>query len=224
MTRLVIPERGTQSKRGRPRTDDKRRRILDAALGVFAERGYHGTAVPLVAEAAQVGTGTIYRYFASKAVLVNEVFRDAKSRLRGALLDDLVVERDPERLFLDLWSRLVRFARREPIAFQFLEMQDHVPYLDDESRAVEMEVLGPVGSWASSLSQSGRTRELPVEAAIALVWGALVGLIKAERLGYLTLSDDVLERAGQACWAAITREESPKHAVSRGKSLQARKR
>ena len=210
-------------KRGRPRVDDKRRRILDAALSVFAERGYHGTAVPLVAEAARVGTGTIYRYFASKSELVNEVFRDAKTRLRDALLDELVVEREPEQLFLDLWTRLVSFARREPIAFQFLEMQDHVPYLDDESRAVEMRVLGPVWTWASSLSEHGKTRDLPVEALIALVWGALVGLIKAERLGYLTLSDDVLERAGRACWAAIARD-APAEAVNRGKPSRPRKR
>ena len=45
---------------------DKRRRILDAALGLFAERGFHGTAVPLVAGRAEVGAGTIYRFFESK--------------------------------------------------------------------------------------------------------------------------------------------------------------
>jgi AcrR family transcriptional regulator len=197
----------SRNKRGRPRVDDKRRRILDAALSVFAERGYHGTAVPLVAEAAHVGTGTIYRYFASKSELVNEVFRDAKLRLREALLEDLVIDRPPERLFLDLWGRLWRFARREPVAFQFLEMQDHVPYLDAESRALELSVLGPVWTWASSLSERGEARDLPVEALIALVWGALVGLIKAERLGYLELSDEVLERAGRAAWTAISRDK-----------------
>ena len=66
---------------------DKRRRILDAALKTFAERGFHGTSVPEVAEAAGVGTGTLYRYFAHKDALVNEVYRDAKLRLRAALLE-----------------------------------------------------------------------------------------------------------------------------------------
>src|SRR5690348_5979837 len=75
--------------RGRPLVDDKRRRILDAALQTFAAKGYHGTAVPEVADAAGVGTGTLYRYFAHKEALVNEVYRDAKQRLKVALLDDL---------------------------------------------------------------------------------------------------------------------------------------
>src|SRR5205809_7999180 len=80
---------GGTRRRGRPVVDDKRRLILDAALGVFAERGYHGTTVPEVAEAAGVGTGSLYRYFEHKEALVNEVYRDAKLRLRAALLDGM---------------------------------------------------------------------------------------------------------------------------------------
>ena len=82
-------ERGDQRGRGRPLVDDKRRIILDAALRVFAAKGYHGTAVPDVADAAGVGTGTLYRYFANKQALVNVVYRDAKIRLRTAVLDDV---------------------------------------------------------------------------------------------------------------------------------------
>src|SRR5689334_3642043 len=81
--RSAEPKRG----RGRPLVDDKRRIILDAALRVFAAKGYHGTTVPEVADASGVGTGTLYRYFANKEALVNEVYRDAKLRLRAALLD-----------------------------------------------------------------------------------------------------------------------------------------
>src|SRR5258706_3253436 len=81
--------RGTGRRRGRPVVDDKRRRILDAALRAFADRGFHGTIVPEVAEAAGVGTGSLYRYFANKEALVNEVYRDAKLRLRASLLDGM---------------------------------------------------------------------------------------------------------------------------------------
>lgn len=196
--------------RGRPRVDDKRRRILDAALRVFAERGFHGTAVPLVADAAGVGTGTLYRYFTSKEQLVNEVFRDAKTRLGATLLGDLDAALAPASLFLELWRRLARFARAEPLAFQFLEMQDHAPYLDAESRKTELEVLGPIWMAGQALREQRLTRDLPIEILIALVWGALVGLLKAERLGYFALSDDMIERAGEACWDAVrARQTSP---------------
>jgi AcrR family transcriptional regulator len=184
--------------------DDKRRRILDAALVAFAARGFHGTAVPEVAEAAGVGTGTLYRYFEHKEALVNEVFRDAKARLAAALGEGVEEGARPRSvdearaLFARLWSSLAAFARAEPDAFRFLEMQDHVPYLDDESRALELAVLAP-------LARAMEALRLLVpgpspEATLALVWGAFVGLVKAERLGYLRLDDAGVEEAGTACW------------------------
>lgn len=197
-------------RRGRPLVDDKRRRILDAALTVFAERGYHGTAVPEVAAAAAVGTGTLYRYFATKEALVNEVYRDAKARLRAALIDGADVHAPGQAWFLDAWRRLVAFARAEPDAFRFLEMQDHAPYLDAQSREVELSVLAPlwlagqriVGA-APAHRRARAAPDLPVDVLIALVWGAFVGLVKAGRLGYLRLDDATLLRAGRACWHLI---------------------
>jgi TetR/AcrR family transcriptional regulator, repressor of fatR-cypB operon len=191
---------------GRPAVGDKRRKILDAALSEFAERGYHGVAVPEVADAAGVSTGTMYVYFDSKEALVNEVFRDAKGRLKTALLDGLP-ELDPYRIddgqawFLELWRRLGAFARSEPNAFRFLEMQDHVPYLDADSRALELSVLAPL--WFAGKKLRARAAEPPVDVAIALLWGAFVGVVKASRLGYLALDERGLEQAGVACWRMI---------------------
>ncbi|CAN5882525.1 transcriptional regulator FatR [soil metagenome] len=187
--------------RGRPLVDDKRRIILDAALVAFAERGYHGTAVPEVADAAGVGTGTLYRYFTSKEALVNEVYRDAKQRLRSALLDGApeLEHRRPDSAqtwFAELWRRLGAFAKVEPDAFRFLEMQDHVAYLDNASREVELGVLAPL--WLAGKKLRERSEGVTVDVLIALLWGAFVGLIKAQRLGYLRLDDTQLEQAGAA--------------------------
>ena len=185
-------------KRGRPVEGDKRRQILDAALRVFAARGYHGTAVPDVAKAAKVATGTLYHYFDHKEQLVNAVFIDAKQRLRAALLVDA---KEPEQWFKELWRRLAAFARAEPDAFRFLEMQDHTPYLDAKSRAVELGVLAPLVTAGERL-RAARGGP-PVDVAIALIWGAFVGLIKAARLHYIKLDDKKLDQAADACWRMI---------------------
>jgi AcrR family transcriptional regulator len=198
---------GGRRGRGRPLVDDKRRRILDAALRTFAERGYHGTAVPEVAAAASVSTGTLYHYFASKELLVNEVYRDAKQRLREALLaglpeiDVYEIEARGRAWFAELWRRLGAFAAAEPDAFRFLEMQDHTPYLDADSRALEVSVLAPL--WLAGQRLRTAVSGPPVDVLIALLWGAFVGLVKASRLGYLPLDANRLEQAGDACWRMI---------------------
>ena len=210
-------ERSAKRRRGRPLVDDKRRRILDAALRVFAAKGYHGTAVPDVADAAGVGTGTLYRYFANKEALVNEVYRDAKQRLGAALLDgliapDLARRGEAKAWFFELWRRLGVFARAEPEAFRFLEMQDHVEYLDVKSRQLELSVLMPLWVAGKRLRGGvgrGADRGAPVETMIALLWGAFVGLVKANRLGYLQpLDDKRLAQAGEACWRMIAPDVS----------------
>jgi AcrR family transcriptional regulator len=204
--------------RGRPLVDDKRRRILDAALVTFAARGYHGTTVPEVAAAAGVGTGTLYRYFEHKESLVNEVYRDAKLRLRDALLDNSVTVDisslgAAEAWFAALWSRLAAFARANPQAFRFLEMQDHVEYLDDASKQLELSVLAPLLLAGRRLRD--RTAGIAIEIAIALIWGAFVGLIKADRLGYLSLDDARLDSARAACWRILAPDRPVAHPIAR---------
>lgn len=188
-------------KRKTPPLDDVRQKIVEAALEAFAARGFHGTSIPDIAGAAGVGVASIYRRFESKEHLVNAVFRDAKSRLRDALLIGIDLEAPPRALFLDVWARLIRFQRSEPIAFQFLEMQDHVPYLDGESRALEASLLVPI--LVATEAATHKRAPVPPAVLIAMVWGAFVGLTKAARLGYLTVDEATLRRAGEVCWAAV---------------------
>jgi hypothetical protein len=42
---------------------------------------------------------------------------------------------------------------------------------------------------------------------MAFVWGAFVGLMKAERTGYLKLSDERLDAACEAAWRAFAGPE-----------------
>jgi AcrR family transcriptional regulator len=53
-----------------------RRRVLDAAVGLFVERGYHSTTIESIAAAADVSVETIYKRFGSKAGMLKAA-RDA---------------------------------------------------------------------------------------------------------------------------------------------------
>jgi AcrR family transcriptional regulator len=179
-------------------------RVIEAALELFAERGYHGTSVPSVMERAAVGGGSLYRLFDGKEALVNAVFREAKGRLESALRADLRIDLSPRSLFDEFWSRLATFAREEPLRFRFLELQDHAPYLDGESRQLEVSVLAPILLACMDLQRRGVFRaDIEAQVMIAFVWGAFVGLVKAERLGYVKLTDARLFAARDACWRAF---------------------
>jgi TetR/AcrR family fatty acid metabolism transcriptional regulator len=62
---------------------EKRKLILDAAIRVFAEHGYHGARVGDIAEDAGVAHGLLYHYFASKDDVLQTIFTENWGELIG---------------------------------------------------------------------------------------------------------------------------------------------
>jgi AcrR family transcriptional regulator len=58
----------------RPRSEGKRKAILDAALRVFAERGIADSPTSAISKAAGVSEGSLFTYFKSKEELMNELY------------------------------------------------------------------------------------------------------------------------------------------------------
>lgn len=182
---------------------DKREAILEAALELFAERGFHGTAVPLVAERAGVGAGTIYRYFESKEALVNALYQAWKGELLAVLLADFPFDAPARRQFQMVWHRWASFVLEHPKVAQFLELHHHAPYLDAESRAIEERLIGMVAVALAEAQRQGVVREAPVQLLMALVHGLFIGIVRAHFDGRLVLDAATLDVAETCCWEAI---------------------
>ena len=74
--------KGAATERAATKTD-KRDRILDAAVKVFADRGFHTATVAEIAKAAGVADGTIYLYFKSKDDVLLRLFDEKMGELEG---------------------------------------------------------------------------------------------------------------------------------------------
>jgi len=126
------------------RANDKRARILDAAVKVFAERGFHSATVAEIARAAGVADGTIYLYFKGKDDLLLRLFdekmtellsearsavgqeRTAPGKLRRFILLHLsLVERNP-----DLASVLIVELRQSAQFLKAADRQKLAAYVD----------------------------------------------------------------------------------------------
>src|SRR4029453_4419440 len=67
------------------RPDERPNEILDAALAVFAERGYRNTTLEHVGEAAGVTKGAIYHYFANKGELLLRAIEHRREEAFGRI-------------------------------------------------------------------------------------------------------------------------------------------
>jgi AcrR family transcriptional regulator len=181
---------------------DRRREILDAALELFVERGFHGTAVPEIAQRASVGLGTIYRYFESKDQLVNELYRGWKSQL-GEAVAQASLQGTPRQQFHAIWERMIAFAHEHPTGYEFVELHHHAPYLDDESRAQELRMHQFGVALVMHAQSEGRMRAGPPEVLMALIIGAFTGLMRFVREGRVVLDAESSALAETACWDLV---------------------
>jgi TetR/AcrR family transcriptional regulator, fatty acid metabolism regulator protein len=108
--------------------EDKRQLILDAAVRVFARKGYHTSRVGDIAEEAGVAHGLLYHYFDSKEELLETIFRNTWTLMLDTIkgveaLDDPVREtlRKVAAIVLRAWRDtpdivrvLVREVTRSP--------------------------------------------------------------------------------------------------------------
>lgn len=107
--------------------------ILDAAVRVFGSRGYHGTSVRDIAEAAGVSPGSLYNHFASKHDLLLVILT------RGL---DTLVSRTEDALYnaaSDPASRLCALVRSHVHGHAVSQMESYIG--NSELRSLTREAL-----------------------------------------------------------------------------------
>ncbi len=82
----ALDERDGRVVRAEAARDKRRRELLDVALRVFSERGYHETRVADLIEAAGVARGTFYLYFESKNAIFHELLDELLLRVRTSVV------------------------------------------------------------------------------------------------------------------------------------------
>jgi AcrR family transcriptional regulator len=126
-----------------------RRALVEAALRLFAERGFEATTVAEIAEAADVSPRTFFTYFPAKE---DVLFADAQDRIDR--LRDALAKRTPDESLLDALRR----AAREIVADQ--------SFRAEEQRA-HMQVIGANPALGARALQDLLAAEQVVAAAIA---------------------------------------------------------
>jgi AcrR family transcriptional regulator len=99
---------------------ERRRQLLDCALGVFAARGFHGASMNDIAEAAGVTKPVLYQHFDSKRKLFVELLRDVGSQL-GMLIAEATGRVDGPREKVELgFAAYFRWIDTNRSAFSLL--------------------------------------------------------------------------------------------------------
>ncbi len=179
--------------------EEKRRRILDAAVRVFARDGYHTSRVGDIAEEAGVAHGLLYHYFSSKDEVLATVFRENWSELleRFRAVED--ADEPADEKLVAMVKMLLRTWRNDPALVTVMvrevvrsgHLQEQVEEVRQGFLALERVILAG--------QREGVFRD-DVDARLAswIVYGGMEEILTGWVLGQLPDGDEEVARAERA--------------------------
>jgi AcrR family transcriptional regulator len=180
--------------------------ILQGALELIAEKGFHGAPMAEIAEKAKVAAGTIYTYFESKDVLINELHQELEKRINFVIQEDYPAVAPLRERFLYLFGKVLQYFITFPLHFRFLEQYYNSPYGISLRRD---RILGKSGGQTvlMELFEQGVEQKVikkfPNGILASLTFGPLFFLVRDHTLGFISLEEPLIEQMAEACWDAI---------------------
>jgi AcrR family transcriptional regulator len=187
---------------------DKRTEILSAALELIAEHGFHGAPMSMIAARAKVAAGTIYCHFASKDILITELYREIEGRIMAVIVEECEVEFPVRQRFVRLFTKLLGYFTEHSLEFRYVEQFHNSPYGAEHRRD---KILGKPGEddvfrqlFEQGVSQ-GIIKELPLAILFDLAFGPLLAVMRDYVFGFIQLENGLIEIIAASCWDAIKR-------------------
>lgn len=177
-------------------TEEKRRQILEAAVRVFARRGFHTSRVGDIAEEAGVAHGLLYHYFASKDEVLQTVFRESWGQLLARFEGVAASDEPPDEKLRGIVKILLRTWRNDPdlvtvMVREVARSARLATQVDDIGRGFEIieQVIAE--------GQAGGVFRPELDARLAswVVYGALEEILTGWVMGRLPDGDEEVARA-----------------------------
>jgi TetR/AcrR family transcriptional regulator len=171
-------------RRWQRRPSDRPREILDAAVGVFGERGFDCATVAEVARRAGVSPGTVMHYFGSKGELFEEVlterFLEAVEGGEAMLAAHHGTARELlHSLIARMWTQLMRPGTVDLILFGLGKAQSFPDAVGGMCRELGPRWRRLLGAVLNAGIRSGEFRPLEVELQARILASGLAGLALA---------------------------------------------
>ena len=150
----------TMTKNNRNSKGDKYQKILDAALKVFAKKGFYSSKVSEIARLANVADGTIYLYFRNKDDILISLFEVEMQKVIERLEEALAGEADPRRkleIFALTHLDLVD-SRREEAEILQVEVRQSSKFMKDYHNEKFIQYLNIIASIVEEGQKQGLIR------------------------------------------------------------------
>ncbi|MEH0155533.1 TetR/AcrR family transcriptional regulator [Limibacter armeniacum] len=182
---------------------DKKAAVLNAALELIVENGFHGTPMSKVAKQANVAAGTIYHYFESKEEMIDTLYTTLKEEMGNALLRDDDTSLDYKERFYAFWQNLFLYFTQNPKEFVFLEQYANSPLISKSIKEDNVKHYLPVIQFLEEGIKLGILREMDSKLMTSLLYGNIISTAKLQLVEDYQISPELMNQAINSCWDSV---------------------
>jgi AcrR family transcriptional regulator len=195
--------------------EDKRRLLLDAAVRVFARKGYHAARVGDIAEEAGVAYGLLYHYFDSKEDVLRSVFRETWRALIGTIKSVEESGDPPREQLRKVAEILLRSWRRDPDLVRVLVLEvTRSPLLPGEMDDIAASFAAIQSIVERGQADGSMRADLDARLASYVFYGAIDELLTGWVLGRLPDAEDDIARAERTLVEIVSGGLAPDRAIA----------
>jgi AcrR family transcriptional regulator len=180
----------------------RRQQLLDVALRVFADRGFHPTSMNDLAEAAGVTKPVLYQHFNSKRELYLELLDTVGTRLQDAIVTATAEADGPRQQVEQGFAAYFHFVAEHQAAFQVLfgggtrRDEEFAGY----ARRVEDAIADAVSALIEVRGLSESERRMLAYGIVGLAEGASRHWLLTDTAGD---PDELAHRVAELAWAGL---------------------
>jgi AcrR family transcriptional regulator len=151
----------------RPKSDEKRTAILEAATRVIVKQGLSAPTM-VIAKEAGVANGSLFTYFETKTVLFNQLYLELKTELAiGAM--NLPVDAEVREQFFHLWKKWMNWAIANPEKRRAVAQLSVSDEITSETRAAGHKMMAPVADLLNRARAHGPMQKVSMGFLVALM-------------------------------------------------------
>jgi len=171
---------------------ERKQQLVDAAIVLFAERGYSATRILDICDRAGVAKGLFYWYFPTKLDLFSELVRSMRHQLRRSQAEAMSTDADAVTRIHEGAAASVRFMAEHATYFSLVEVERADPAIADALRAGSGVYLDDVTALIREAQATGHVMDADPELLALGVLGAVSSFSNAWRSGRIDQSADEL--------------------------------
>lgn len=164
----------------RPRSEDKRNAIITAAVAEFAARGVWSTPTSAISKSAGIAEGTLFNYFATKEVLINEVYCELKLEMAEVIMHAYPRSAEPRSRFQYFWNAYVNWGAKNPDKINVMGQLRNSEQITEESRTAGSAPFSELSELLNHSIRDKLIRNYPVDFI-----GAMIGGLAELTMGFI---------------------------------------